>query len=103
MVQLYPELRALQDWYIRYQLSSVPGVAEIASIGGFVKQFQIDIDPNKLNAYHLDIDDVVKAVQKSNNEVGGKILEHNDQEYFIKGQGYVETVTKLFPCFFNTS
>lgn len=89
------DLRALQDWYIRYQLSSVPGVAEVASIGGFVKQYQIDIDPNKLNAFHLDIKDIIKAVQRSNNEVGGKILERNDQEYFIRGQGYVKDVSDL--------
>lgn len=89
------ELRALQDWFIRYQLSSVKGVAEVASIGGFVKQYQIDIDPNKLNAYHLDIKDIIKAVQRSNNEVGGKILEHNDQEYFIRGQGYIKNIEDI--------
>lgn len=89
------DLRSIQDWYIRYQLSSVPGVSEVASIGGFVKQYQIDLNPDKLIAYHLDIDDIVQAVQKSNNEVGGKIIEYNDQEYFIRGQGYVKGIRDL--------
>jgi len=64
------ELRAVQDWYIRYQLHAVPGVAEVASIGGFVKQYQIDLDPNKLLSYHLTIPEVMMAVEKANNEVG---------------------------------
>ncbi|MEW5821144.1 MAG: CusA/CzcA family heavy metal efflux RND transporter [Cyanobacteriota bacterium] len=89
------ELRALQDWYVRYQLSSVAGVAEVASIGGFVKQYQIDIDPNKLNAYHLDINDIIKSVQRSNNEAGGKILELNDQEYYIRAQGYIKNIEDI--------
>jgi Cu(I)/Ag(I) efflux system membrane protein CusA/SilA len=89
------DLRALQDWYIRYQLNSVPGVAEVASVGGFVKQFQIDVDPIRLNAFHLDIQDIIKAVQKSNNEVGGKIIERNDQEYFIRAQGYIKNIKDI--------
>jgi Cu(I)/Ag(I) efflux system membrane protein CusA/SilA len=89
------DLRALQDWFIRYQLGSVDGVAEIASIGGFIKQYQIDIDPNKLNAYHLDINDIVKSVQKSNNEIGGKIIEFNNQEYFVRGQGYIRDIKDI--------
>jgi len=84
-------LRAVQDWYIRYKLSSVDGVAEVASIGGYVKQYQVDVNPNDLRAYNLTIADVVNAVQRSNNEVGGKILEINDAEYFVRGQGYIQS------------
>jgi Cu(I)/Ag(I) efflux system membrane protein CusA/SilA len=89
------ELRAIQDWYIRYQLNSVPGVAEVASIGGFVKQYQIDLDPNKLLSYHVTIPDVMMAVKKANNEVGGSIIEASDMEYFIRGQGYVQSKADL--------
>jgi Cu(I)/Ag(I) efflux system membrane protein CusA/SilA len=89
------ELRAVQDWYIRYQLNSVSGVAEVASIGGFVKQYQIDLDPNKLLSYHLTIPDVMMATQKANNEVGGSLIEASDMEYFIRGQGYVKSKADL--------
>ncbi|MCK9426929.1 MAG: CusA/CzcA family heavy metal efflux RND transporter [Ignavibacteriaceae bacterium] len=85
------ELRAIQDWYIRYKLSSVDGVAEVASIGGFVKQYQVDVNPTDLRAYNLTIADVVNAVQRSNNEVGGKILEVSNAEYFVRGQGYIKS------------
>lgn len=84
-------LRAIQDWYIRYKLSSVDGVAEVASIGGFVKQYQVDVNPTDLRAYNLTVADVVNAVQRSNNEVGGKILEVSDAEYFVRGQGYIKS------------
>ncbi len=84
-------LRSIQDWYIRYKLSSVEGVAEVASIGGFVKQYQVDVNPNDLRAYNLTVSDIVNAVQRSNNEVGGKILEVSDAEYFIRGQGYIKS------------
>lgn len=84
-------LRAIQDWYIRYKLSSVDGVAEVASIGGFVKQYQVDVNPNDLRAHNITISDVVNAIQRSNNEVGGKILEISDAEYFIRGQGYIQS------------
>jgi Cu(I)/Ag(I) efflux system membrane protein CusA/SilA len=89
------ELRAIQDWYIRYQLNAVPGVAEVASIGGFVKQYQIDLDPNKLLSYHVTIPEVTMAVKKANNEVGGSIIEASDMEYFIRGQGYVQSKADL--------
>jgi Cu(I)/Ag(I) efflux system membrane protein CusA/SilA len=89
------ELRAIQDWYIRYQLNAVSGVAEVASIGGFVKQYQIDLDPNKLLSYHVTIPDVMMAVKKANNEVGGSIIEASDMEYFIRGQGYVQSKADL--------
>lgn len=84
-------LRAVQDWYIRYKLSSVDGVAEVASIGGYVKQYQVDVNPTDLRAYNLTVADVVNAVQRSNNEVGGKILEVSDAEYFVRGQGYIKS------------
>jgi Cu(I)/Ag(I) efflux system membrane protein CusA/SilA len=84
-------LRSIQDWYVRYKLSSVEGVAEVASIGGYVKQYQVDVNPNDLRAYNLRISDVVNAVQRSNNEVGGKIVEVSDAEYFVRGQGYIKS------------
>lgn len=84
-------LRSLQDWYVRYKLSSVEGVAEVASIGGYVKQYQVDVNPNDLRAYNLTVSDVVNAVQRSNNEVGGKIVEVSDAEYFVRGQGYIKS------------
>ena len=84
-------LRSIQDWYVRYKLSSVEGVAEVASIGGYVKQYQVDVNPNDLRAYNLTVSDVVNAVQRSNNEVGGKIVEVSDAEYFVRGQGYIKS------------
>ncbi len=84
-------LRSIQDWYVRYKLSSVDGVAEVASIGGYVRQYQVDVNPNDLRAYNLTVADVVNAVQRSNNEVGGKILEVSDAEYFVRGQGYIKS------------
>ncbi len=84
-------LRSIQDWYVRYKLSSVEGVAEVASIGGFVKQYQVDIDPNRLRAYDATTSEVINAIQSNNNEVGGKIIEANDAEYFVRGQGYINS------------
>ena len=85
------ELRAIQDWYIRYQLNSVPGVVEVASIGGFVKQYQIDLDPNKLLAYKIPVSQVKMAVERSNNDVGGKLIEASDMEYVVRGLGYLKS------------
>ncbi|MFA6455218.1 MAG: CusA/CzcA family heavy metal efflux RND transporter [Bacteroidota bacterium] len=82
-------LRSIQDWYLRFKLVSVEGVAEIASIGGFVKQYQVDVNPNKLRAYNVTIGEVASAIQRNNNEVGGKLLEISDAEYFVRGQGYI--------------
>ncbi|MGE5315455.1 MAG: efflux RND transporter permease subunit [Acidobacteriota bacterium] len=84
-------LRSIQDWYVRDKLVSVEGVAEIASIGGFVKQYQVDIDPNKLRGYGLTVGDVASAIQRNNNEVGGKLLEISSAEYFVRGQGYIQS------------
>jgi len=89
------ELRAIQDWYIRYQLNSVPGVVEVASIGGFVKQYQIDLDPNKLLAYQIPISQIKMAVERSNNDVGGKLLEASDMEYVVRGLGYLKSTSDI--------
>jgi Cu(I)/Ag(I) efflux system membrane protein CusA/SilA len=96
-------LRAVQDWYIRYKLSSVDGVAEVASIGGFVKQYQVDVNPTDLRAYNLTVSDVVNAVRRSNSEVGGKILEISDAEYFVRGQGYIQSMDDIENTVIRTS
>jgi Cu(I)/Ag(I) efflux system membrane protein CusA/SilA len=88
-------LRAIQDWYVRYQLNAVPGVAEVASIGGFVRQYQIDVDPNRLAAYGLSIRDVIQAVERSNNNVGGKVLEQGGIEYVVRGLGLIRDVSDV--------
>ncbi len=82
------ELRAFQDWTLRYALQSVPGVAEVAAIGGYQRQYQITVDPNRLAAYGLRLDDVVAAVRHSNNEVGGRLLELAGREFMVRGRGY---------------
>jgi Cu(I)/Ag(I) efflux system membrane protein CusA/SilA len=84
------ELRSIQDWNLRYALGSVPGVAEVASVGGFVKQYQVNVDPTKLVGYGIGMDDVVKAVRASNQEVGGRVLEMGGHEQIIRGRGYVK-------------
>jgi len=84
------ELRSLQDWNVRYSLSSVPGVAEVASVGGFVKQYQVNVDPNKLLGYGIMMDEVVRAVRASNQEVGGRVIEIAGHEQVIRGRGYVK-------------
>ncbi|MGA2444587.1 MAG: efflux RND transporter permease subunit [Opitutaceae bacterium] len=89
------ELRSMQDWFLRYQLSSVEGVAEVASVGGFVKQYQITVDPHRLHAYNLSISDVAMAVKKSNGEVGGRSLEMAEKEFILRVRGYVEKVDDL--------
>jgi Cu(I)/Ag(I) efflux system membrane protein CusA/SilA len=84
------ELRSLQDWNVRYALESVPGVAEVASVGGYVKQYQVSVDPNKLLGYGITLEDVVRAVRASNQEVGGRVLEIAGHEQVIRGRGYVK-------------
>jgi Cu(I)/Ag(I) efflux system membrane protein CusA/SilA len=84
------DLRAIQDWYVRYQLMGVPGVAEVASIGGFVRQYQITVDPNLLEAYRIPLKNVIGAVKRSNNDVGGRLLEMSETEYMIRGRGYIK-------------
>ena len=83
------DLRSLQDWNLRYRLQSVPGVAEVASLGGFVQQYQVTVDPNRLRAYDLAIMDVAAAIRASNDEVGGRLLEFAGKEYMVRGRGYV--------------
>ena len=89
------ELRSLQDWHLRYALESVKGVAEVAPVGGFVKQYQVDLDPNALAAYHIPLADVVSAIKSSNGDVGGKTLEIATTEYFVRGRGYIRKVEDL--------
>jgi copper/silver efflux system protein len=84
------KLRSYQDWYLRYALESVKGVAEVAAVGGFVKQYQVDLDPNKLLAYNIPLGDVVEAIKVSNADVGGKVFEIATKEYFVRGHGYIK-------------
>jgi len=83
------QLRSLQDWYLRYELMSVPGVAEVASIGGFVKQYQVTVDPNRLLAYGVPLQRVRTAIQRSNNDVGGRLVELSEREFMVRGPGYI--------------
>ncbi len=89
------ELRSMQDWYLRYQLASVEGVSEVASIGGFVKQYQVTVDPTRLRAYNLAISDVAMAVQRSNGEVGGRSIELSEKEFILRVRGYVRNLDDL--------
>jgi Cu(I)/Ag(I) efflux system membrane protein CusA/SilA len=89
------DLRTFQDWTLRYRLQSVPGVAEVASFGGFVQQYQITVDPNRLKSYGLSITEVSEAVRRSNDEVGGRLLEFSGREYMVRGRGYVRSVRDL--------
>jgi Cu(I)/Ag(I) efflux system membrane protein CusA/SilA len=89
------DLRALQDWYLRYQLETVPGVAEVASIGGFTRQYQVNLDPKKLFSYGISAPMVIDRVRQSTNEVGGDVLEMNGAEYMIRGVGYLRSLTDL--------
>src|SRR5258705_1125696 len=84
------ELRSYQDWSLRYALESVKGVAEVAPVGGFVKQYQVDLDPNKLLAYNIPLSEVVQAIKMSNADVGGKVFEVATTEYFVRGRGYIK-------------
>ena len=89
------QLRSIQDWFLRYELSSVAGVAEVASIGGYVKQYQVVVDPNKLIAYNIPLQKVKMAVQRSNNDVGGKLVEMGETEFMVRGLGYIRSVDDL--------
>jgi Cu(I)/Ag(I) efflux system membrane protein CusA/SilA len=88
-------LRTFQDWYLRYALASVGGVAEVASVGGFVKQYQINIDPNRMSAYGLSIREVMAQVKMSNNDVEGRLLEFGGREYMVRGRGYIKSVEDI--------
>jgi len=89
------QLRSIQDWFLRYELASVPGVSEVASIGGFVKQYQVIVDPNKLRAYNIPIQKIKMAVQRSNNDVGGKLVEMGETEFMVRGLGYIKGIEDL--------
>tara|TARA_B100000315_G_scaffold260371_1_gene321202 strand:- start:141 stop:3287 length:3147 start_codon:yes stop_codon:yes gene_type:complete len=89
------QLRSIQDWYVRYQLTSVEGVSEVASVGGYVKQYQIDIDPNKLLAYDIKIHQVIDSVQKSNIDVGAKVFEEGGIEFIVRGLGFIKNIADI--------
>ena len=89
------QLRSIQDWFLRYELASVPGVAEVASIGGFVKQYQVVVDPNKLRAYNIPIQKIRMAIQRSNRDVGGRLVEMGETEFMVRGLGYIKGIEDL--------
>jgi len=89
------QLRTFQDWYLRYALQSVPGVAEVAGIGGFQKQYQVTIDPNRLQSYKISIMDIADAIKKNNNEMGGRLIEWSGTEFMVRGKGYVKSAADL--------
>jgi len=89
------QMRSAQDWYLRYALQAVPGVSEVAPVGGFVRQYQVNVDPDRLLAYNLPINAVVEAVRKSNNEVGARLLEMSGREYMVRGLGYIKSLQDL--------
>lgn len=89
------DLRTFQDWYLRYWLQSVPGVAEVASLGGFVKQYQVHVDPVKLQGFGIPLSRVIQAIQRSNNEVGGSVIEASEHEYMVRGKGYIHSLEDL--------
>jgi Cu(I)/Ag(I) efflux system membrane protein CusA/SilA len=89
------DLRALQDFTVRYAVESVPGVAQVASVGGYERQYQVTLDPDKLRAYGVNVTDVANAIRRSNGEVGGRVLEMSGREYFVRGRGYLENLADL--------
>jgi len=89
------ELRSFQDWHLRYALESVKGVSEVAVVGGFVKQYQVDLDPNKLSAYGIPLKEVVDKIRVSNGDVGGKIFEVGSTEYYVRGRGYIKSIADI--------
>src|SRR5512145_3165632 len=89
------ELRSLQDWHLRYALTAVPGVAEVASIGGFEKQYQVDLDPARLQAFNVPIQRVMAAVQNANADVGAMVIELSEREYMVRGLGYLKGVADI--------
>src|SRR5215475_13042479 len=89
------QMRTYQDWYLRYALQSVPGVAEVAPVGGFVRQYQVNVDPTKLLGYKIPIDLVVDAVQKGNNDVGARLVEKSGREYMVRGRGYIKSLKDI--------
>jgi copper/silver efflux system protein len=97
------QLRSLQDWFLRYQLQSVPGVAEVAPLGGFVRQYQVNVDPAKLQGYGIPIQRVVDAVRAGNNDVGGRLVEFSGAEYMVRGRGYAQSTADIGNIVLNAS
>jgi Cu(I)/Ag(I) efflux system membrane protein CusA/SilA len=97
------QLRTFQDWYLRYAIQSVPGVAEVAPLGGFVKQYQVNVDPNSLLAYDIPIDRVVEAVREGNKDVGGRLVEFSGREYMVRGRGYIKALADVENIVVGTS
>ncbi|HLG97875.1 MAG TPA: CusA/CzcA family heavy metal efflux RND transporter [Bryobacteraceae bacterium] len=93
--QSLADLRSYQDWYLRYYLKSVPGVAEVAPLGGFVRQYQVNVDPNKLQSFNIPINKVVEAVRAGNNDVGGRLVEFSGAEYMVRGRGYAQSTEDI--------
>jgi len=89
------ELRSIQDWFLRYELVSVDGVSEVASIGGYVKQYQVEVDPNKLLAYNIPLNKIKLAIQRSNNDVGGSVIEMAETEFMVRGLGYIKGIEDI--------
>ncbi|MDQ6966410.1 MAG: efflux RND transporter permease subunit, partial [Mariprofundaceae bacterium] len=89
------QLRSIQDWYLRYRLQTVDGVAEVASIGGYVKQYQIEVDPDALLAFNIPLSAVKHAIKRSNNDVGGRLLEMSETEYMVRGLGYIQSIEDI--------
>ena len=89
------QLRSIQDWFLRYELASLPGVAEVASIGGFVKQYQVIVDPNKLLAFNMPVQKVRMAIQRSNSDVGGRMVEMGETEFMVRGRGYIGSIRDI--------
>src|SRR6056297_3588915 len=85
------QLRSIQDWFLRYELTAVDGVSEVASIGGYVKQYQVEVDPDRLLAYHITIPHIRNAIQRSNNDVGGRLVEMAETEFMVRGLGYIQS------------
>jgi Cu(I)/Ag(I) efflux system membrane protein CusA/SilA len=97
------QLRSFQDWYLRYTLQAVPGVAEVAPIGGFVRQYQVNLDPNRLVAYNIPIDRVIEAIRSGNNDVGGRLVEFSGREFMVRGRGYIKKVSDIEEIMVGTS
>ncbi|HDZ58613.1 MAG TPA: efflux RND transporter permease subunit, partial [Ignavibacteriales bacterium] len=89
------ELRSIQDWFLRYELTAVPGVSEVASIGGYVKQYQVSVDPTKLASYDIPLSKIKMAIKKSNNDVGGRLMEMGETEFMVRGLGYIKNTEDL--------
>ncbi len=89
------QLRSIQDWYLRYQLQTVPGVSEVASVGGFVKQYQVVVDPNTLAAYNIPLSKIKQAIRRSNMDTGGRVIEQAETEYMVRGLGYIKSIADV--------